>query len=359
MEKRQIYLLLFGIIALSAIFYYKGHLKKSGAALSWEIKKQKSLFESFSTQDIVKVELESDLEDLINNRNHDDYKPAKFSYSDSNGSTFSYTIKVKPRGKYRRRICDFPSIKIKFKKDDLRSANFSTFNAFKLVTHCLDNPQESKENILKEYLAYKLLNQLTDESFRVQLLKIKYKDSKGNLEDIDRYGFLIESKKELAKRLGVRPNKQAFISPDSIHQEGLNFAALFQYMIGNEDWQTAPIVKNVELIKKHGTSTYKVIPYDFDFSGLVNTSYAKPNSDYGLNSVKDRHFLGTAKNKKEIEDIAQYYLSKEEDLMAYCQNFRLLPADSREEVQSYLTSFYDLLKKRKVLKTYTYNTNNN
>ena len=75
------------------------------------------------------------------------------------------------------------------------------FNKLKLVTHCLENKFEGNENVMKEYLLYKLYNEITPESFRVQFVKITYLDSKGKLGKIKRFGFIIESKDQLAFRL--------------------------------------------------------------------------------------------------------------------------------------------------------------
>ena len=58
--------------------------------------------------------------------------------------------------------------------------------------------------------------------------------------------------------------------------------ALFQHMIGNHDWsmRAGPVGKecchNAELIGPPRPATLIPIPYDFDFSGLVDAPYATP-----------------------------------------------------------------------------------
>jgi len=70
-------------------------------------------------------------------------------------------------------------------------------------------------------------------------------------------------------------------------------------MIGNTDWSLirAPgedvCCHNVHLIEKNG-GLYP-IPYDFDFSGLVNASYAKPSSIVGTKRVTQRVYRGYCK----------------------------------------------------------------
>ena len=40
----------------------------------------------------------------------------------------------------------------------------------------MDDEKEDKSYLLREYLGYKLYNQITDASYRVQLLRIHYED---------------------------------------------------------------------------------------------------------------------------------------------------------------------------------------
>ena len=58
---------------------------------------------------------------------------------------------------------------------------------------------------------------------------------------------------------------------------------LFEYMIGNTDWSTYAL-HNMELVRKED-GDHLPIPYDFDFSGLVNTIYANPDPKLGIASV--------------------------------------------------------------------------
>ena len=51
---------------------------------------------------------------------------------------------------------------------------------------------------------------------------------------------------------------------------------LFEYMISNTDWNVS-LLHNIKLIRKKDTKEIIVVPYDFDYSGLVNADYAVPN----------------------------------------------------------------------------------
>lgn len=301
---------------------------------------QKSFFDAISADNIINVTIETNITELIENRKVDKYMPATMKWQDNTGIWNSYEVGVKPRGKFRRRICDFPPLKIKLSKDDLKESGFATFNKLKLVTHCVEDKGEGNSNLIKEYLAYKLYNELNDNSFRVQLIKITYVDNVGEYGEETRYGFIIESKKELAERLGGVECEDCYNpSPDVISGKDMGITAIYQYMIGNADWDI-PMVKNLALIKMKDGQMIPV-PYDFDFAGLVNTDYAIPNPNYGLTSIRDRVYLGTELNNNQMRALLNYFVDKRKDLERIVKDLKPLKFIDRQEVLGYLNEFYD------------------
>ncbi len=49
---------------------------------------------------------------------------------------------------------------------------------------------------------------------------------------------------------------------------------VFQYLIGNTDWSGVEM-HNMELFQTPA-GVYATIPYDFDFSGIIDARYAEP-----------------------------------------------------------------------------------
>ncbi len=49
--------------------------------------------------------------------------------------------------------------------------------------------------------------------------------------------------------------------------------SVFQYMIGNTDWSVWAL-HNVVLLKADSTALPIVVPFDFDWCGIVNAPYA-------------------------------------------------------------------------------------
>ena len=62
--------------------------------------------------------------------------------------------------------------------DDNPAAAFHSLKSIKLVSTCMTTWQDD-QNLLKEYMIYKIYNQITDKSFRARLLNVSYRDSSG------------------------------------------------------------------------------------------------------------------------------------------------------------------------------------
>ena len=112
-------------------------------------------------------------------------------------------------------------------------------------------------------------------------------------------------------------------------------------MIGNSDY-SIPMNRNLKLLKTpNGQDTIlRVAPYDFDFSGLVNASYALPSPDYQQQSVRDRVFLGMC-DDKELEASIKHFLDKKEEILDCVADFKLMSKASRIDIKQYLKEFFE------------------
>ena len=140
---------------------------------------------------------------------------------------------------------------------------------------------------------------MTENSFHARLARITYEDTSGDNDTLTRYGFIIEAEEAVAERLAALQLEVPQAPPSSIDEESALRLALYQFLIGNTDWSFIRgagqdvCCHNVHLIEKNGGLF--PIPYDFDISGLVNASYAKPNSIVGTKRVTQRVYRGYCK----------------------------------------------------------------
>ena len=126
--------------------------------------------------------------------------------------------------------------------------------------------------------------------------------------------------------------------------------SIFQYLIGNADW-FIELGHNFKFIQQSGDNSTKVIPipYDFDYSGFVNTHYALPREDLNLKKISDRAYMGPCRSEEEFRKMLDEFKSWEEYFLDEVRNFEYLDRTVRKELIDYIKSFYDLYKKDKIL----------
>ena len=303
-----------------------------------------SLFESLESTEAISISISTDLQKLLDEKEKRKFQPATLHIEKENMSQ-SFEIKLKPRGKTRKNICDFPPLKLRFSEDDLQTAKLSDYTKLKLVTHC----QGDEDLVLKELLAYKLYNILTEKSFKVQLAKISYVDESGETEPIEKYGFLIENTREMADRLNGQIVKNKTDKLKSIDAEQYRMLTLFQYMIGNTDWNLGKR-HNIKMVKLADRKAPVPVPYDFDFAGLVNAPYANPHPQLPIQKVTDRFFQWRGKCASGFEETLEVFKAKKEAILNYCAQFEGLEESQKTEMLEYINSFYEIIEQEDKMK---------
>lgn len=303
-----------------------------------ESTRQKGIFDLLQYKEVVDIRLTFDLKAVFADRRDKEEHAAKFHFTDAEGVTQEWDIDIRLRGKFRRGKCsELPPLKIDFDKDDLEAAGLSDFDDFKLVNVCMEDDAEAEEALLREYLAYKLYNQITDISYRVQLLNITYTDSRSK-RSFQRLGFIIEDTAQLRARVGAeKADEEIVIDTTLFHPQYRKTTALFQYMIGNADWMMTTS-KNVKYIIKE--EKIFPVPYDFDFAALVEASYASFSYSTGQSSFYDRVYRGFEESHAELEGVIRLFHDKKDALYQTIRQFKRLKAHTRKEMIDYLDGFF-------------------
>jgi hypothetical protein len=300
-----------------------------------------SFFDYIGRTELLEIDLTTDLQLLRNQRNTNEYQPATLTFSQGKKQRESWEIKIRSRGKYRRKICQFPPLKLNFPKDTLKARGLTGDDEYKLVTHCLSGVA-GKEYLLREYLVYKLYAQLSPFHFRVQLCKVRYLDPNSG-EKILAWAILMEDESALAKRFNAKICEDCYaLKPDQFQEGNPEQVFLFEYLIGNTDLSLT-LLRNLLMLKPKSGSPPLIVPFDFDFSGMVNASYARPNADYGQASVRERLFIQPDIPDTSLGPAIEVFKSKRKTLETIILRFKYLSAGSKNDMRAYLASFYDSL----------------
>jgi len=307
--------------------------------------KREKLFNSDETLD---VSLRAPWSDIVRDEKNQDPYPATIEFSDSKGP-HSIPLTVQRRGLTRQTVCKFPPIKLRFEKEAVKGTLFSGQKSLKLVTHC-DKGNRWEQYYLKEMLAYRMYNLITERSFRVRPLSITYIDSERNSDDGPRFAFLIEDDSDVAKRNKLNTLDIRLIQPRQLESLDGSRLALFQFMIGNVDWSAlkGPGVRdcchNAKLIGLDENSPLYAVPYDFDSSGLVDAHYAAPNAGLPIRDVTQRLYRGYCVHNPTLETARQEFLANEQAILGLVTNENRLNSGSIRGATRYLEEFFDILK---------------
>ncbi|MDH3849136.1 MAG: hypothetical protein OEV05_15220, partial [Gammaproteobacteria bacterium] len=185
----------------------------------------------FQNDTPIEVTITAPMKTLLRGRPDEEYLSGMLSYREADGSIVELDIGIRTRGNYRRqtRVCPFPPLRIDIKKSQAKGTLFHKQNKLKLVAHCRDNSERYEQNIIKEYLAYRILNTLTDISYRVRLARITYRDSEQKYDDRLRYAFFIEHKKRLSRRVGLPVISTDRIKASDLEGKYSDLMSLFQF----------------------------------------------------------------------------------------------------------------------------------
>ena len=303
----------------------------------------------FESNDVLHVTLEMDIHTVTRDIGEDrEEHPATLSYTDEDGELVVLEATVRTRGKFRRdwRNCDFPPLKIDLKKhrfpdDQLAGTLFENQNELKLVCHCRNDVEEYQQFVLKEYVAYRIYQMLTDLSYSVRLASVTYADVDGRRPPFTRYAFFIEDEEKMAARNGAVVLDSLGVRQMDLDDQYSTLFSFFQYFIGNCDWKVSAL-HNVTLLRQ-GVRYPIAVPYDFDWAGVVDPPYAVPPAALGTGDVRERVFISPCRTAYDIERTIEILQERKEAIYALYSDLSALDEHARSRCLEYLEEFYDLI----------------
>jgi hypothetical protein len=344
MDRRHLAAALYGVFAVPIVAVAQIPTPEEFAERA-EASQKAPLFQSFEPLEIT---LRTDIQWLLEERNDSVEVEGTATFVDLDGSETTKPVDVRTRGLFRmdKVNCNFPPLRLDFPRSQMEGTVFEGQNRLKLVTPCNDDEDEHQTYIYKEYLAYRALNVLSPYGHRVRLVEITYEDIEGDYDTRTKIGFVVESDERMAERNRATHMDVAGLMPTMADGPQSVFVAVFNYMIGNLDW--SPVyMHNVKLIRTEDAK-FVTVPYDFDFSGIVNASYATPPpqiaQETGIRRVTQRMYRGFCRAELQHEPIAALFTSKRQQLEQLYTSFPLLEDDDAAEALDYLEDFWEVLE---------------
>jgi len=302
--------------------------------------------ELFINQEILPIKLNYSNRILKNDTNDSTYIKSQLSYKNSASTWQTLNVELRARGNFRRAKCYYMPVKISIKKKNYKNTVFDGHKKLKLVVPCMQE-KDRNDNVIKEYLAYKLYERISPYSFKTRLVDIELTEPRGKKEKIHLIkGFLIEDDKKIAKKFDGK------IVERSIHplaQEALNSIRVefFQYMIGNTDFSN---------FQQHNSKLIFIdkeiypVPYDFDMSGLVDTSYSLVSETISekssISRVTQRVYRGFKRDLALIEQVRQEYISKKTKMIKIIENSKPMFENDKEfqNAKEFILSFFNTVE---------------
>ena len=288
------------------------------------------------------ITLTFDLKKYQRNKFEGEYIPVHFHYQINDTLGLEKSIRIKARGAFRRKHCSFAPFWLNIRKADIANQHLQEVKRMKIVTHCRGS-NEYADYLLKEYLAYKIYNILSPVSFRVRLLRMKYVDTGRKNKVTESWAFMIEPEEMVAERHDALVIKKDELAMRFMEQESMDLVALFMYMIGNADYSIAGR-HNVKILglPGFGSKGYTPVPYDFDYTGLVNANYAIPGENLGITSVTERYFMGLCRDMSKYQPVIDHMENYRDEILEMINSFPHLGKKHKNEMISYLEGFYNL-----------------
>jgi hypothetical protein len=294
----------------------------------------------FEGQDVIDVQLTGPLHSVIRSKKSRNEYPFVLR---SGGVDLDVDVRL--RGKSRVKLCRFPPLRLNFDRSEPTQGLFAGQDRLKLVTHCRGRG-DGEQNVLQEYLAYRIFGQLSGFGHRVRLLHIEYVDTEGRVKtgDEPRYGFVIEPLEQLAERVGGVPVDLPGIALRQLDPEHTALLYVFQYLIGNTDWSFVTAegeeacCHNGSLIRREGLLYY--VPYDFDLSGIVNARYAKPRPELHIRNVRERRYRGFCADREVVRAAIRRVNGQRDAIIGLVRGTAGLEAGEMEKTVEYLDQYF-------------------
>ncbi len=320
-----------------------------------EVRSESPASPLFDSHSVLELSMKVNFKDLCRPRETTDceYKATELVYKEG-GEQRIIPVEIRVRGGWRALSsnCNVPLLFVRFPGQETEGTPFEGQSLLPLTTHCgrsaalrgyagSGNYTSYEQFLLKEYLAYRLYNEMTTTSLRVRLAKISYENPDKPGRFSNNYAFFTEHFKSLAERSQADLLERGSFDYRILDTQSADVLALFQFMIGNTDWSIVRQRNTILVQPENGVQI--PVPYDLDMSGLVDAPYAGPPPTLPIMDVRDRYYLGFCHPGIDWESLFREFLSRQEPLMSLASGIPGLFKRQLRSVEQYLERFFKIL----------------
>lgn len=199
--------LLLGALAASSAAHAQGaksakQPKDTAKQAAKAAKDSGQLARFFLSEEPIAVTLTTNIKRIRGDKGADaPWRQATWTFPGTNGAPATIPARIKTRGIWRLKTCEFPPIRLNFTSEDVKHTAFHGLDKPKLVNYCRNN-DEYERYILQELQLYRIYRVLTPMSHAVRLIRLTYADSASGKTEATRYAFIEEEPKAMAARVG-------------------------------------------------------------------------------------------------------------------------------------------------------------
>ncbi|MDO9512296.1 MAG: hypothetical protein Q7J34_11100 [Bacteroidales bacterium] len=310
--------------------------------------------ELFTSDSILNVQLQFPMSEFLESRREAQEFRGKLVFQEKD-SIHEINVKVSRRGNFRSNAehCNFYPIRLKINAKQSKNTIFDGIKKLKLVTHCNSAIEDANDRVIKEFLLYKMYSSINPYSFKVRLLRIHYSDTQIQGSDKEFLAFAIMDDDDLAETFGGKILKVHNIHPGFTADSSMTLINIFQFMAGNTDWSVKTL-HNIELMTKSGSAPI-AIPYDFDFSGFVDSPDAIPAPHLPITKVRQRYYNGHCQQEYIIQWAINEFYKARPAIYKLMVDYPMQNIKTQKENIAYIDDFYKLLSDKEKAKEYFLN----
>lgn len=299
----------------------------------------------FAGHDTLEIGFELDLDVLEKIFDIDDVGdvPGVITVVADDGSSRRLDVVFRPRGRWNpvTSNCDVPAMFILFDAAQVTGTVFEGQTMLPFTSHCERRKRQYHMYALLEFIAYRIYNELTDASLRVRLARIEYTEP-GSSRPYHRYGFFVEHFDDAAHRLDARVFKIDTLDPRLTDPTDLATLSVFQYMISNLDFSV--IKQHNVVLMRRTDGRVLAVPFDFDYSGLVNAEYAAHPYWARTRNVRQRVYRGYCRPDIDWLRLFEHFIDNRPAIDALVYDVEGLTPRSRRDAKYFLRGFWKIVE---------------